>query len=117
MKEMTVVKLDEMDKKLVAGDKARVQAEKDVKTLLTSELDKQKLYIDSSVDSVRKLGEAESEKGRGRLAQFSDDLQNIDSQIAEMKSNINADLQKIMQEADSREKVIILFIYFAIICL
>ena len=39
------------------------------------------------------------------MAQFSDDLQNIDSTIAEIKSNINADLQKIMQEAESREKV------------
>ena len=105
LKEMTVGKLEEMEKKLVESEKSRAQTEKDMKTFLTSELDKQKVYVDGGVDSVRKLGEAEGEKMRGRLAQFSDDLQNIDATIAEMKSNINADLQKIMQEADSREKV------------
>ena len=41
-----------------------------------------------------------------RFAQNSDDMQNVDATLAEMKSNINADLQKIMQEADSREKVL-----------
>ena len=106
MKEMTVVKLDEMEKKLTESEKARVQGERDLKAHVTSELDKQKLYIDSGVDSIRKLQEAESEKMRGRLAQSSDDMQTIDSSIAEIKSNINADLQKIMQEAESREKVL-----------
>merc|ERR1719410_1408214 len=106
LKEMTVVKLDEMEKKMVESEKSRAQTDRDIKTFLTSELDKQKVYVDGGVDSVRKLGEAEGEKMRGRLAQFSEDLQNMDTVIAEMKSNMTADLQKIMQEADSREKVL-----------
>ena len=106
LKEMTVVKLDEMEKKMVDLEKSLVQTERDLKTFLTGEMEKQSLHIDSSSDSVRKLGEADGEKVRGRLAQFSDDLQNMDTVIAEMKSNITADLQKIMQEADSREKVL-----------
>ena len=106
LKEMTVVKLDEMEKKMVELEKSLVQTERDLKTFLTGEMEKQSLHIDSSSDSVRKLGEADGEKVRGRLAQFSDDLQNMDTVIAEMKSNITADLQKIMQEADSREKVL-----------
>ena len=103
---MTVVKLDEMEKKMVELEKSLVQTERDLKTFLTGEMEKQSLHIDSSSDSVRKLGEADGEKVRGRLAQFSEDLQNMDTVIAEMKSNISADLQKIMQEADSREKVL-----------
>ena len=103
---MTVVKLDEMEKKMVELEKSLVQTERDLKTFLTGEMEKQSLHIDSSSDSVRKLGEADGEKVRGRLAQFSDDLQSMDTVIAEMKSNITADLQKIMQEADSREKVL-----------
>ena len=106
LKEMTVVKLDEMEKKMVDLEKSLVQTERDLKTFLTGEMEKQSLHIDSSSDSVRKLGEADGEKVRGRLAQFSEDLQNMDTVIAEMKSNMTADLQKIMQEADSREKVL-----------
>ena len=52
MKEMTVVKLDEMEKKLTESEKARVQGERDLKAHVTGELDKQKLYIDSGVDSI-----------------------------------------------------------------
>ena len=39
----------------LASDKGQSQAERDIKTFLTSELDKQKLYIDSGVDSVRNI--------------------------------------------------------------
>ena len=73
---------------------------------LTAELDKQKLYIDSSMDSVRKLQEAEGEKLRLRLVEVNDSMNEIDGSIAEIKSNIAADLQKIMQEAESKEKVL-----------
>ena len=73
---------------------------------LTAELDKQKLYIDSSMDSVRKLQEAEGEKLRLRMVEVNDSMNDIDSSIAEIKSNIAADLQKIMQEAESKEKVL-----------
>ena len=66
MKEMTVVKLEEMEKKMTESEKNRVQSERDLKTYLTSEIEKQKLYVDGGVDSVRKLQEAESEKLRGR---------------------------------------------------
>ena len=58
------------------------------------------------MDSVRKLQEAEGEKLRLRLVDVNDSMNEIDSSIAEIKSNINADLQKIMQEAESKEKVL-----------
>ena len=58
------------------------------------------------MDSVRKLQEAEGEKLRLRLVEVNDSMNDIDSSIAEIKSNINADLQKIMQEAESKEKVL-----------
>ena len=51
---------------------------------LTAELDKQKLYIDSSMDSVRKLQESESEKLRLRLVDVNDSMNEIDSSIAEV---------------------------------
>ena len=63
------------------------------------------MYVDHGVDSVRKMQESESEKMRQRLAELSDNLNQIESGIAEVKSNVSADLQKVMQEADSREKV------------
>ena len=63
------------------------------------------MYVDHGVDSVRKMQESESEKMRGRIAELSDNLNQIESGIAEVKSNVAADLQKVMQEADSREKV------------
>ena len=72
---------------------------------MESEVEKQKVYVDLGVDSVRKLQESESEKMRQRLAELSDNLNQIESGIAEVKSNVSADLQKVMQEADSREKV------------
>ena len=72
---------------------------------MESEVEKQKVYVDHGVDSVRKLQESESEKMRQRLAELSDNLNQIESGIAEVKSNVSADLQKVMQEADSREKV------------
>ena len=74
---------------------------------MESEIEKQQVYIDHGVDSVRKLQETESEKMRQRIAEVSENLNQIESGIAEVKSNISADLQKVMQEADSREKVII----------
>ena len=74
---------------------------------MESEIEKQQVYIDHGVDSVRKLQETESEKMRQRIAEVSENLNQIESGIAEVKSNIAADLQKVMQEADSREKVII----------
>ena len=74
---------------------------------MESEIEKQQVYIDHGVDSVRKLQETESEKMRQRIAEVSENLNQIESGIAEVKSNITADLQKVMQEADSREKVII----------
>ena len=58
------------------------------------------------MDSVRKLQEAEGEKLRLRLVEVNDSMNDIDSSIAEIKSNIAADLQKIMQEAESKEKVL-----------
>lgn len=73
---------------------------------MESEIEKQQVYIDHGVDSVRKLQETESEKMRQRIAEVSENLNQIESGIAEVKSNIAADLQKVMQEADSREKVI-----------
>ena len=72
---------------------------------MESEVEKQKVYVDHGVDSVRKMQESESEKMRQRLAELSDNLNQIESGIAEVKSNVSADLQKVMQEADSREKV------------
>merc|ERR1719384_1094746 len=106
MKDMTVHRLEEMEKKLGDADKSRGQTDRDIKTFLTAELDKQKLYIDSSMDSVRKLRESEGEKLRLRLVEVNDSMNEIDSSIAEIKSNIAADLQKIMQEAESKEKVL-----------
>ena len=123
VKEMTVHKMEEMEKKLNEADKNRGQTDRDIKTVgvepwelklinkshlqfLTAELDKQKLYIDSSMDSVRKMQESEGEKLRLRLVEVNDSMNEIDSSIAEIKSNITADLQKIMQEADSKEKVL-----------
>lgn len=52
---------------------------------LTAELDKQKLYIDSSMDSVRKLQESEGEKLRLRLVDVNDNMNEIDSSIAEVR--------------------------------
>ena len=46
---MTVVKLDEMEKKMVELEKSLVQTERDLKTFLTGEMEKQSLHIDSSI--------------------------------------------------------------------
>ena len=107
MKEMTVHKLEEMEKKLGDADKSRGQTDRDLKTVrkvrpclrfisifqfLTAELDKQKLYIDSSMDSVRKLQESESEKLRLRLVDVNDSMNEIDSSIAEVKPFLKIDI-------------------------
>ena len=55
---------------------------------LTAELDKQKLYIDSSMDSVRKLQESEGEKLRLRLVDVNDNMNEIDSSIAEVRLSL-----------------------------
>ena len=55
---------------------------------LTAELDKQKLYIDSSMDSVRKLQESEGEKLRLRLVDVNDNMNEIDSSIAEVRQTL-----------------------------
>eukprot|EP00090_Calanus_glacialis_P000735 TRINITY_DN10508_c0_g1_i1.p1 TRINITY_DN10508_c0_g1~~TRINITY_DN10508_c0_g1_i1.p1 ORF type:complete len:731 (-),score=252.70 TRINITY_DN10508_c0_g1_i1:1342-3315(-) len=106
LKEMTLHKLDEMDKKLAEAEKSKSQGERDIRTFVESEVEKQKVYVDHGVDSVRKMQESESEKMRQRLAELSDNLNQIESGIAEVKSNVSADLQKVMQEADSREKIL-----------
>ena len=59
---------------------------------MTAELDKQKLYIDSSMDSVRKLQESESEKLRLRLVDVNDSMNEIDSSIAEVKPILKIDI-------------------------
>ena len=81
------------------------KGERDIRTFVEAEIEKQQLYVDHGVDSVRKMQESESEKMRGRISELSDNLNQIEAGIAEVKSNVSADLQKVMQEADSREKV------------
>ena len=107
MRDVTLHRLEEVNSKLVDSDKVKSQTERDLRTFVESELEKQKIYVDHGVDSVRKLQEIESEKIRGRIVEHAENFNQIESAIAEVKSNVNSDLQKIMQEADSREKVFI----------
>ena len=73
---------------------------------MESEIEKQRLYVDHGVDSVRKLQESESEKMRQRIAELAENLNQIESNMAEIKSNVSGDFQKVLQEAESREKVL-----------
>jgi len=106
MREMTVHKLEEIDSKLVAAEKSRVQADRDTRTFVEAELEKQKVYVEHGVEGVRKMQEAEGEQGRGRISELAETLNQMEANIAEVKSTLLDDIQKIMQEGDSREKIL-----------
>jgi len=106
MREMTVHKLEEIDSKLVAAEKSRVQADRDTRTFVEAELEKQKVYVEHGVEGVRKMQEAEGEQGRGRISELAETLNQMEANIAEVKSTLLDDIQKILQEGDSREKIL-----------
>ena len=74
-KESTQKKIEEINEKVNVIEKTVGQFENENKSIIKSEFEKQKTYVDTSSDNMIKMSEAEGEKMRGRLAQFSDDIQ------------------------------------------
>jgi hypothetical protein len=62
-----------------------VQEERDTKAFLAAEMEKQKVYVDHGVDSVRTMQEAAGEQGRGRVAELSEAVNSIEANIAEVR--------------------------------
>ena len=73
--ESTQKKIEEINEKVNVIEKTVGQFENENKSIIKSEFEKQKTYVDTSSDNMIKMSEAEGEKMRGRLAQFSDDIQ------------------------------------------
>ena len=82
------------------------QFENENKSIIKSEFEKQKTYVDTSSDNMIKMNEAEGEKMRARLTQFNDDIQSMEGSMAELRSSVSMQLEKLMQEAESREKIL-----------
>ena len=82
---LQVHKLEEIDGKLAASEKAHSQADRDTRAFLEAELEKQKLYVDHGVEGVRTMQEAEGEKGRGRVAELAETLNQLESNLAEVR--------------------------------
>ena len=74
-RESTQKKIEEINEKVNVIEKTVGQFENENKSIIKSEFEKQKTYVDTSSDNMIKMSEAEGEKMRGRLAQFSDDIQ------------------------------------------
>ena len=82
------------------------QFENENKSVIKSEFEKQKTYVDTSSDNMIKMNEAEGEKMRARLSQFNDDIQSMEGSMAELRSSVSMQLEKLTQEAESREKIL-----------
>ncbi|XP_023347472.1 CAP-Gly domain-containing linker protein 1 [Eurytemora carolleeae] len=87
LKEMTVTKLDEMDNKMAEAARLRSQMERDMKTQLEAEVEKQKIALDNSIDTVRKLMETENASTR-------------------VKSELLDEIAALEHDGEAREKVI-----------
>ena len=105
-KESTQKKIEEINEKVLAIEKSVGQFENENKSVIKSEFEKQKTYVDTSSDNMIKMNEAEGEKMRARLSQFNDDIQSMEGSMAELRSSVSMQLEKLMQEAESREKIL-----------
>ena len=105
-KESSQKKIEEINEKVLAIEKSVGQFENENKSVIKSEFEKQKTYVDTSSDNMIKMNEAEGEKMRARLSQFNDDIQSMEGSMAELRSSVSMQLEKLMQEAESREKIL-----------
>ena len=84
-KESTQKKIDDINEKVLAIEKSVGQFENENKSVIKSEFEKQKTYVDTSSDNMIKMNEAEGAKMRARLSQFSDDIQTLEGSMAELR--------------------------------
>lgn len=106
LKQNTVHRLEEIEQEVKFESKQRLENEKEMRMVMETSNNKMKMYTDECTEAARQMLSAECETLRTRIQELSEFSNDLELQIAELRSECGEMQSKSTSAAEGREKVL-----------